>query len=90
MKLQDAIFNWLQIRVVADARPDDNAAKETEAFFAEILRDDHHLKNIRIDKIDDTMVHIRYEQDDKPKIQMFDKEQVMQLLQDIIDNPKYN
>lgn len=90
MKLQDALFNWLQIRLVADARPDDNAAKETESFFAEILRDDHKLTGIRIDSVDETMIRLRYEQDGKTKLQMFDREHAEQLLSDIAANPKYN
>ncbi|MBD2861783.1 hypothetical protein [Paenibacillus oceani] len=90
MKLQDALFNWLQIRLVADVRPDDRAAGETESFFAEILRDDHKLDNVRIALTDDTMVHIQYEQDGKTQTQLFDKEHAEQLLQDILANPKYN
>ncbi|TMV46698.1 hypothetical protein FE783_25675 [Paenibacillus mesophilus] len=90
MKLEDALFNWLQIRLVADARPDDNAAKETESFFAEILRDDHKLGNVHIANKDDTMIHVRYEKDGKPKLQMYDKEHAEQLLADINSNPKYN
>ena len=90
MKLQDALFNWVQIRLVADARPDDNAANETESFFAEVLRDDHKLGNVHIAKLDDTMVHVRFEQDGATKTQMFDKEHAEQLLSDINANPKYN
>ncbi|PYI54613.1 hypothetical protein [Paenibacillus flagellatus] len=90
MKLQDALFNWLQIRLVAEARPDDNAAKETESFFAEVLRDDHRLTDVRIASTDDTMVHVRYVHEGKTKTQMFDKEHAEQLLHDINANPKYN
>jgi hypothetical protein len=90
MKLEDALYNWVQIRLVADARPDDNAAKETESFFAEILRDDHKLGHVHIAKTDDTMVHVRYEQEGKTKMQMYDKEHAEQLLSDINANPKYN
>ena len=90
MKLEDALFNWLQIRIVADARPDDNAAKETESFFAEILRDDHKLENVRIEGVVGTMIHIRYEREGKSKLHMFDKEHAEQLLGDITANPKYN
>ena len=90
MKLQDALFNWLQIRLVAEARPDDNAAKETEAFFAEILRDDHKLTDVRIAATEAMMIHIRYQQDGKTKMQMFDREHAEQLLRDINENPKYN
>lgn len=90
MKLQDALFNWLQIRLVADARPDDSAAKETESFFAEILRDDHHLTDVNISRTDDTMVYVQYVLEGKSKTQMFDKEHAQQLLHDINENPKYN
>lgn len=43
MKREEALFNWIQIQVVADARPDDRSAQETAAFFAELLREDHQI-----------------------------------------------
>ena len=46
MKREDALINWLQIQVVADARPDDRSAKETAAFFSELLREDHQLSGL--------------------------------------------
>ena len=33
MKLQDAFFNWLQMHIVSQARPDDEAAKERLIFL---------------------------------------------------------
>lgn len=90
MKLQDALFNWLQIKVVSEARVDDNAAKETLGFFAEILRDDHHLSQFEVQMIDATMYYVQYETEGKKKMQMYDKEAVEHLLQDINSNPKYN
>lgn len=60
MTLEDALFNWLQIRLVADARQEDKAARDTLAFFEEILRDDHGLKSFEIEKSDETMLHVRY------------------------------
>ncbi len=33
MNLQDTLFNWLQISIVAEARPEDGAARETKDFF---------------------------------------------------------
>ena len=33
MRLDDALFNWLQIQMVAEAGPDDRAAAETRDFF---------------------------------------------------------
>ncbi|WP_248926629.1 hypothetical protein [Paenibacillus hamazuiensis] len=90
MNLQDALFNWLQIKVVSDARKDDNAAKETLDFFETILREDHHLSEFGVERVDETMYHVRYEADGKRKTQFFDRELVDQLLADINSNPKYN
>ncbi|KIQ93259.1 hypothetical protein LH47_02659 [Anoxybacillus thermarum] len=53
MKLQDAVYNWLTITVVAHARPDDTAAQETERFFADLLREDHAVEQIAYTKEDD-------------------------------------
>lgn len=33
--LQDALYNWLTIRVVCDARPDDSAARNRNVFHAD-------------------------------------------------------
>ncbi|GED26133.1 hypothetical protein BAG01nite_22350 [Brevibacillus agri] len=46
MKRDDALFNWLQIQVVADARPDDQSAQETAAFFLQMLQEDHALSEL--------------------------------------------
>lgn len=89
MNLQDAIFNWLQIKIASDARPDDLAAKETAEFFESILREDHHLEQISITQ-DESMIHVRYETEGSSKVQMFDRQMVEQLLHDINANPKYN
>ncbi|MFD0616345.1 hypothetical protein ACFQZR_02645 [Paenibacillus sp. GCM10027629] len=90
MKLQDALFNWLQIRMVADARPDDRAAVDTVQFFATILQEDHGMTEFDIVTVDDTMVHIKYVIDGKAKKQMVPRENAEQLLHDINSNPKYN
>jgi hypothetical protein len=90
MKLQDALYNWLQIRLVAEARPDDGAAAETERFFADILKEDHGLEQFGIGKTDETMYHVHYVKDGKKKVQMYDREAAEQLLEDIRSNPKYN
>lgn len=91
MNLQDTLYNWVQIKLVANARPEDNAAKETCDFFEQILFEDHKLTSIAIDRKDDTMLHIAYEQGDgSKKKKMFNIEDCEQLLQDINSNPKYN
>jgi hypothetical protein len=90
MKLQDALFNWLQIKMVSDARPDDKAAKDTMLFFEEILKEDHKLTSFQTVERDDTMIDVKFEQEGAEKIQSFDREIVEQLLIDINSNPKYN
>lgn len=90
MKFEDALFNWLQIQLVADARPDDRAALETLEFFAQILTEDHGLSNFAISKTDHTMIHVKYEKDGRSKLQLYPRERCEQLLTDIESNPKYN
>lgn len=89
MKLDDALFNWLQIRVVALARPDDDSAAETARFFHEILTEDHQVTELDYN-VDETMYMLRYTVDGKRKTQMYDKEAVEQLLVAIQNEPKYN
>lgn len=89
MNLQDALYNWLQIKLVADARPDDHAAKETLDFFELILREDHGLDSFEVSQTDDTMIHVRYGTDGKWKRQMFDRESAERLLADIEAEPRY-
>ena len=88
MNLQDALFNWLQIKLVTEARPDDGAAVETLTFFEEILRVDHGLEQFEIAEMDTTMVHVRYTLEGNKKRQMFGREIAYKLLNDIESVPK--
>ncbi|QGQ95748.1 hypothetical protein EHS13_13100 [Paenibacillus psychroresistens] len=90
MVLQDALFNWLQMKIVSDARPDDGAAKETLDFFDIILTEDHHLSEIEVVVEEETKLYIKYTVDGESKKQLFDRERAEQLLTDINSNPKYN
>ncbi|MDQ0059379.1 hypothetical protein [Paenibacillus harenae] len=90
MRLEDALFNWLQIQIVSAARPDDGAAADTLSFFAQILIEDHQVSHFEIAKTDDTMIHLKYEKDGRSKLQLFPRESAEQLLADIESNPKYN
>lgn len=90
MRLEDALFNWLQIKIVEEHRPFDHAAKETASFFEEILREDHALESFAISLVDETMYHLTYAVDGKKKVQLFDRETAERLLADINSNPKYN
>ncbi|QHW30402.1 hypothetical protein GZH47_05780 [Paenibacillus rhizovicinus] len=90
MRLEDALFNWLQIQLVAEERPEDRAAADTRDFFLEILTDDHGVTNLLVHKTDDTMIHLKYDKDGRTKLQMYPREAAEQLLTDINQNPKYN
>lgn len=90
MKLEDALFNWLQIERVADARPDDRAALDTRDFFLQILQEDHGVSRVSIAREDATMVHVRIEKEEGgTKLFLFDREAAGQLLADIVANPRY-
>src|SRR4051794_11483022 len=90
MVLQDALFNWLQMKIVSDARPDDKAALDTLDFFAIILTEDHHLTEIVTGSENEAKLFIQYQVDGETKKSTFDRERAEQLLTDINSNPKYN
>jgi hypothetical protein len=89
MNLQDAIYNWLSIKQVADARPDDEAAKDTYGFFNEILHEDHAIEKKEILK-DNVwyIVHV-WVSGEKRKFQ-YPVEMIDALLRSIESEPKYN
>jgi hypothetical protein len=90
MVLQDALFNWLQMKIVSDARPDDGAAKETLDFFGIILTEDHLLSEVVVGNENEDKLYIQFVQAGESKKQLFDRERAEQLLTDINSNPKYN
>lgn len=89
MKLKDALFNWLQIKVVSEARPEDKAALDTYQFFSEILREDHHVTDPVASKEEDQYV-VRYLREGKEEMETFDAYLVDLLLMQIESEPKYN
>lgn len=56
MKLEEALFNWLQIQIVADARPHDRSAQETASFFRQILLEDHQVRELTYQRQQDWYV----------------------------------
>lgn len=90
MNLQDALFNWLQMKIVSEARPDDRAARDTLDFFSAILKEDHGLKRVEIEKSDESFYYVGFAVDDRTEIRKFDREMADQLLLDINANPKFN
>jgi hypothetical protein len=90
MRLEDALFNWLQIKIVSDGRPEDDAAKRTLDFFEEILREDHALTRIDIATMDAGAIRVDYEKDGETYTAHYPRELGEALLTDISSNPKYN
>nr|WP_240343821.1 hypothetical protein [Paenibacillus sp. SYP-B3998] len=79
------------MHIVLEARPDDEAARETRDFFTVILQEDHLISNFHIiDEEDSIAIQIAYEQEGVSKVQQFDRESAEKLLEDINSNPKYN
>lgn len=89
MKLEDAIFNWLQITIVYKTRPHDLSAKETSEFFRRILTEDYNISKINYE-IDGFTYNISYEIDDKEASIRFNSTMVDKLMVDIENEPKYN
>lgn len=91
MNLQDTFFNWLQMHIVQEGRPEDEAAQETLDFFAMILREDHGVSEIvLVNESDPMKIHISYEREGIKSIVSFDREAAEKLLEDIQSNPVYN
>ncbi|MFD1735664.1 hypothetical protein ACFSCX_03715 [Bacillus salitolerans] len=85
--LQDALYNWLTIKVVADARKEDVSAKETTQLFYEILTEEHGLSNINIKK-DDTMYFVTYEIDQTVKQSRFPIELIDVMIEQMEAEPE--
>ncbi len=90
MQARDALFNWLQMKIVAEARPTDQAAKETMDFFDMILKEDLHIHEISVHLEDDVSYVVHYNQENEKHTLRIDRESVEKLLADINENPIYN
>lgn len=84
--LQDALYNWLSIKVVCDARPDDTAAFETEEMFKGILHKEYQLSNIRYEKIENCY-YVHFVQTDLQVTKKFPVELIECILTSINEQP---
>jgi hypothetical protein len=87
-QFENALFDYLQIKVVSDARPEDSAAKKTSDFFYSILEEDYKVEQLDFKK-DATMYHVTYTTGGKTKTKFYDKESIEQLLTAIEAEPRY-
>lgn len=85
--LQDALYNWLTIKVVSDERPEDSSAVETTELFEAMLIEDFKLKNIEVTK-DEVMYYVQYEQDGETKKSRFPIELIEVMLMQIKAEPE--
>ncbi|TPG69131.1 hypothetical protein EEL31_11700 [Brevibacillus laterosporus] len=88
MRIADALFNWLQIRVVMEYRTNDRSASDTEIFFQQILREDHKVDQLHV-QVDEDRYVVTYTIDDELHEMNFDREAVDILLTAIQNEPKY-
>lgn len=84
--LQDVLYNWLTIKVVCDARPDDTAANETLSHFEELLTE-HQVSNIELTN-DDVMYYVSYQQGEEQKKNRFPRELIDIMLNQINKEPE--
>jgi hypothetical protein len=85
--LQDALYNWLTIKVVCDERPDDHAAIETKELFDDILENDHGVSNIVV-TTDAVMYYVEYNHQNEVKKARYPRELIEIMLNQINQEPE--
>jgi hypothetical protein len=83
---QDALYNWLTIKIVYDARPEDSAAKETVEIFDDALKNEYQISNIEI-TMDERMYYLSYQHEGEDKKLRFPRELIEMTLNQINQNP---
>ncbi|MCA0174462.1 hypothetical protein [Bacillus sp. RAR_GA_16] len=89
MNLQDTIYNWLSIKVVANERQDDQAAQDTYEFFHQILTEDHQVSDLHVEVSQEYYI-VRYRRNGEEDSKKFPVELIEALLTSIENEPKYN
>jgi len=84
--LQDAIYNWLSIKVVSDHRPEDVAAKETTAMFFQILKEEFKVEDIHITSDEEKYV-VDIQTSDEKKSYRYPRELIDSMIQQINREP---
>lgn len=87
--LQDTLYNWLTIKVVCDARPDDHAALETKGLFEDMLAENYALAVSDVEIItDEEMYYVNYKRDGEMKKTRFPRELIEVMLNQINMEPE--
>ncbi|WP_042356384.1 hypothetical protein [Bacillus rubiinfantis] len=85
--VQDVLYNWLTIKVVSDARPEDTAAAETKNHFEEIMASEYDISDVMITK-DDEMYYLSYQHGEETKKTRFPCELIEIMLNQINQEPE--
>ncbi|MBM7703366.1 hypothetical protein [Metabacillus iocasae] len=85
--IQDALYNWLSIKIVADARPDDLSAQETFAFFQQMLEQDFSVKEVSVTK-DEMSYTVSYKIDHQEETKRFPVELIECMYEQIKQEPE--
>ncbi|SFS49521.1 hypothetical protein [Marininema halotolerans] len=89
MRFEDTLFNWLQIRLVWNARPKDGSAEETVRFFEQMLTEDHGVRELSL-TMEADQYRISWQKEDGEEARLYDRKQAESLLQSIEAEPRYN
>jgi hypothetical protein len=84
--LQDAIYNWLTIKIVSEARPDDTAALDTVQMFEAILAEEHKVLSHEV-KRDALMYYVTAQQEGVTKEYRFPRDLIEVMLNQINEEP---
>lgn len=85
--LRDAAYNWLTIRIVYDARPDDTAARDTVQLFEKNLEEDHRIDRYAYEKKDGWYT-VFFTKDGKDGQFRYREEMVEVMLKQILIHPE--
>ncbi|WP_071459309.1 hypothetical protein [Bacillus massilinigeriensis] len=85
--LQDSLYNWLTIKIVSDARPEDKAARETAELFASILADEYGVRYPEI-TVDEELYYVQAVSKGEEKKYRFPRELVEGMLSQINNEPE--
>ncbi|MGP1907338.1 hypothetical protein ACTSEZ_04165 [Metabacillus sp. JX24] len=85
--IQDSLYNWLSIKTVADARPEDTAAADTFSLFDQLLKENHDIQEISVQK-DDVMYLVAYKLNGEHKTSRFPVELIDSMIEQIEAEPE--
>lgn len=87
MSLQDKLYNWLTIKVVVDARPEDTAARDTMNMFEQLLANENGIQSPEV-TMDEEMYYVEVHTSEKNKTYRFPRELIEVMLDQISTEPE--